>query len=102
MQIQIGDALGAWLQEMAAKAGKTPDEYASEALHQFLEDREDYEDAVEAARDAGPYISFEEVIRKYGLEDELQQESGEAVRGGPAKREGASRRLPSKSRSIPA
>ena len=102
MQIQISDGLGAWLQEMAAKAGKSPDVYASEALVEFLEDREDYDAAVEASRDATPYITLGEVIRKYDLEDQLQQEGGEAVRQTPDEGESTSRRLPPKSRGIPA
>ncbi len=73
MQIQIGDALGAWLQEMAAKAGKGPDELASEALLQFLEDREDYENAIEVSRRIASgeekTYTLEEVERRLGLDD---------------------------------
>ena len=73
MQIQISDKLGEWLQETAARMGKSPDEYVSEALLQSLEDREDYEEAVEVSRRIASgeerTYSLEEVERRLGLDD---------------------------------
>jgi RHH-type rel operon transcriptional repressor/antitoxin RelB len=73
MQIQIPDELGAWLQQMATKSGKDAQDYASEALRQHLEDREDYERAVEVSRRVGSgeekTYSLEEVERRLGLDD---------------------------------
>ncbi len=73
MQIQIPDALGTWLEEMAARVGKSPEEYAMEALRQSLEDREDLEDAMEVSRRIASgeekTYSLEEVERRLGLDD---------------------------------
>ena len=81
MNIQIPDELGAWLQEMAANAGKTADEYASEALHQTLEDREDYLLALEGLRsvELEGTISLEEVMRELDLEDKAEQSSSAPI-----------------------
>lgn len=75
MQIQIPDKLGAWLQEMAAQAGKNTDEYASEALYQALEDREDYLLALEGLRsvELEGTIPLEEVMREINLEDRAER-----------------------------
>ena len=73
MQIQIPDKLGAWLQETAARLGKSPDELVSEAVQQSLEDREDYEDALETSRriqrGEEKTYSLDEVERRLGLDD---------------------------------
>ena len=71
MQIEISDGLGAWLQEVAAKAGKTPEQLVSEALERELENREDYEEAVEVSRRIASgeekTYSLEEVQRRLDL-----------------------------------
>ncbi len=73
IQIQIGDELGAWLQEMAAKSGKDTNAFASEALRQHLEDREDYERALEISRRVKSgeekTYSLAEVRSELGLDD---------------------------------
>ncbi len=73
MQIQIPDGLGVWLQETAAKLGKTPEQLASEALQRELEDREDYEEAVEISRRIASgeekTYTLKEVRRELGLDD---------------------------------
>ncbi len=73
MQIQIPDELGKWLQEIAVRVGKSPEELVSEAVQQSLEDREDYEDAVEVSRrirsGEEKTYSLEEVRRELGLDD---------------------------------
>ena len=70
------------LQRLATKTGRTKSFYVREAIREYVEDREDYELAVAASREAGagPHISLEELIRKYGLEDQLRSKSGEAIR----------------------
>lgn len=68
------------LNALAKKTGRTKSYYARKAIQEYVEDREDYELAVEASRNAEPHISLEELIRKYGLEDQFRQESGKAVR----------------------
>ena len=73
MQIQIPDELGEWLQEMAVRVGKSPEDLVSEDVRQSLEDREDYEDAVEVSRrirsGEEKTYSLEEVERRLGLDD---------------------------------
>ena len=73
MRIEVSDGVGAWLQEMAAKAGKDADAYADETLRQALENREDYEDAMTVARRLASgeeeSSSLEEVERRLGLDD---------------------------------
>ena len=81
MQIQIPDGLGAWLEEIAARVGESPEEFANKALYQALEDREDYMDALEGARSAEleGTISLEEVMRELDLEDCAEQGSATAT-----------------------
>ena len=73
MQIQIADEVGAWLEQMAAADGKSAEEYANAALLRFLEDREDYLEALEAKREmkenGGKTYTLEEVSRELGLDD---------------------------------
>ena len=73
MQIEISDGLGAWLQEVAAKTGKTPEQLVSKAVERELEDREDYEAAVEVSRRIASgeekTYTLEEVERRLGLDD---------------------------------
>ena len=82
------------LDALARKTGRTKSYYAREAIREYVEDREDYELAVAASRNAVPHISLEELIRKYGLEDQLRQKSGKAIR--KTRRTGtvSNRRLP--------
>ena len=73
MEMQIPDGLVLWVQELAAKAGQSPEEFAREALVRACEDREDYETAVEASRKIASgemkLYSYEEVMRDLGLDD---------------------------------
>ena len=81
MQIQIPDKLGVWLQQMAAQAGKLPDEYATEVLIAGLEDREDYLLALEGLRsvELEGTISLGEGMRELGLEHRAEQAGPAAV-----------------------
>ncbi len=63
------------LETLSKKMGRTKSSVAREAICQYLEDREDYEIAVAAARNATSYISLDELIDKYGLRDEIEQQS---------------------------
>ena len=82
MQIHIPDKLGAWLEEMAAQAGKGANEYACEVLYSGLEDREDYLLALEGLRsvELEGTISLEEVMRELDLEDRAEQAGSAAVK----------------------
>ncbi len=72
VQIEIGDELAAWLEETAAKKGKTAEKYANDALWRYLEDVEDYASAVVASRqmENGEERTYtlEEVERELGME----------------------------------
>lgn len=56
---------------LAQKTGRTKSYYAKKAIEEFLEDREDYYLAVERLQENMPAIPLEEVIKKLGLENEL-------------------------------
>ncbi len=73
MQIQISEALGSRLEKAAASVGKSPEEYAADALQQSLEDREDLEEVIEISRRIASgeekTYTLEEVERRLGLDD---------------------------------
>ena len=79
LEIDLSPELEQILDFYANKDGVSKSVLAGKAIAEYLEDREDYDLAIEASRDAGPHISLEELIRKYGLEDQLRQEGGETV-----------------------
>ncbi len=92
--VRLDEELEARLERLAQRTGRSKSYYARAAILEYLEDREDYELAVAAAKDAAPHISLEELIRKYGLEDQLRQTSGKAVREAGTGRAGANRGIP--------
>ncbi len=91
--VRLDPELEKRLEELASRTGRSKSYYAREAIREYVEDREDYELAVAASRHAAPHISLEELIRKYGLEDQLQQEGRKAVRQAAPGRPAAGRRL---------
>ncbi len=82
------------LDALARKTGRTKSYYAREAIREYVDDREDYELAVAASRDAAPHIGLEELIRKYGLEDQLRPKGGKTIRKAGQARSASHRRLP--------
>jgi len=56
---------------LAEKTGRTKSYYAKKAIADFLENQEDYYIAVERLQENLPSISLKTVIKKLGLEDEL-------------------------------
>ncbi|AXC15879.1 hypothetical protein ACPOL_6667 [Acidisarcina polymorpha] len=80
LEIDMKPELEEILDLYAKKDGLSKAELARRAIAEYLEDREGYDLAVEASEDSAPHISLEELIRKYGLEDQLQQEGREATR----------------------
>ncbi len=96
--VRLDPELEKRLDRLAAKTGRTKSYYAREAILEYVEDREDYEIAVAEARMATPHISLEELIRKYGLADQLQQEGRKAVRQARTGNQVASGRLSSRAR----
>jgi RHH-type transcriptional regulator, rel operon repressor / antitoxin RelB len=96
--VRLDPELEERLDMLARSTGRTKSYYAREAIREYVEDREDYELAVAASRDAGPSISLEELIRNYGLEDQLQQKSGKEVRKTRARSASSDRRIPQPAR----
>lgn len=72
--LTIPDELDKRLTALAAQAHVPKDEYALNALEEFLEDQEDYLEALEISlrieRGEEETIPFEEILKKYGIEDE--------------------------------
>lgn len=72
--LTIPDELDKRLKVLAEKAHLSKDEYALQALEEYLEDQEDYLDALEISlrieRGEEKTIPFEEILKKYGMEDE--------------------------------
>ncbi len=73
LRVEMSSALEQRLHELAAEAGQSADEFALTAIKQFMEDREDYLEAVEAVKEmeenGGKTYSLEEVSRELGLDD---------------------------------
>jgi plasmid stability protein len=61
-----------WVEEhltvAAAERHQSPEEFMRNVIAEYLEDQEDYRDAVAAMQDPSPSIPLEEVMRQYGLE----------------------------------
>ena len=91
--VRLDEELEARLERLAKSSGRSKSYYAREAIREYVEDREDYELAVAAAKKATPHISLEELIRKYGLEDQLRQKGGKAIRKVTPARTTAGRRI---------
>lgn len=72
--LTIPDELDKRLRALAEKAHVPKDEYALHALEEFLEDQEDYLEALEISLriETGEEktIPFEKILKKYGISDE--------------------------------
>jgi RHH-type rel operon transcriptional repressor/antitoxin RelB len=70
--IELPERIEKRFEELASKAGKTTELCAKEAIMAYLEDLEDYQDAMETLSDikAGKTktVRLEEVMKDYGLE----------------------------------
>ena len=67
--ITVPPELEARLDAVAQRIGRTKEECAIDAILEFLEDEEDYQDAVERLKRNEPTIPLEEIERELGLED---------------------------------
>jgi len=96
LEIDMKPELEEILEFYAKKDGVNKAELARRAIAEYLEDREDYDIAVEASREAGPgpHTSLEELIRKYGLEDQLRKESREAAGQAQSRDQASDHELP--------
>jgi predicted DNA-binding protein len=79
VEVEMKPGLEEILEFYAKKDGVSKGELARRAIAEYLEYREDYDLAEEAARDIGRTYSLEEVIREYGLEDQVRGKSQEAT-----------------------
>jgi RHH-type rel operon transcriptional repressor/antitoxin RelB len=80
--VRLDPELEERLERLARGTGRSKSYYAREAIREYVEDREDYELAVAASREAGPgpYMSLEEVIRELGLENKRRKTSAKTTR----------------------
>lgn len=67
IMLELKPATEARLARLAAQTGRTPVELAGAAVDEFLEDREDYEMAAEAAANPGRIFTSEDAKRELGL-----------------------------------
>ncbi len=72
LEIKLNEALEQRLHELAQQSGQTPEEFMTVAVAAYMEDREDYLEAVEALKEReagdGRTYSTEEVRRELGLD----------------------------------
>ncbi len=81
LELQLEPEAEALLEQEAAKAGQSKDEFARRAILDRLEDREDYEIAVATVLDSkdDQPIPFEEVVKSLGLDAEFSPKGAKAV-----------------------
>ncbi len=65
--LELNPATEARLARLAAQTGRTPDELASAAVDEFLEDQEDYAMTADAAAAPGRIFTSEEAKRELGI-----------------------------------
>lgn len=70
ISVNLKPELESLLLELAEKAGETPSSLAQKAVVAYLEDLEDYADAVAALKECDPAetVSLEEMKRELGME----------------------------------
>lgn len=68
--IRLDDALDKRLQRIAAVTGRTKTSFIREAIEQYIEDMEDYADAVEALKEKGS-ITLDALEKDLGLDEDL-------------------------------
>jgi RHH-type rel operon transcriptional repressor/antitoxin RelB len=68
LAIKVPSDLEERLTELAAKAGRTPEDVVGEALLTYLEDLEDAFIAIERLKSGGRPIPLEEVMERYKSE----------------------------------
>ncbi len=72
LELKLSDSLEVRLREMASEAGQSPNEFAVQALKSYMENREDYLEAVDALaedkKSGSRTYSTDEVRRELGLD----------------------------------
>ncbi len=75
MTIRLPEEMEKRLSDLAKETHRTKSYYVKRAIEEFLEDQEDYLMALAAMerfeRGEEKAIPFEEILKKYGLEDDL-------------------------------
>lgn len=66
--IRLEPQLDKRLNRLAKRTGRTKSYYAREAIRQFLEDREDYLDALAVLERSEPTYTLDEVRKELGLD----------------------------------
>lgn len=69
--IRLDEVLDKRLQYVAEITGRTKTSFIREAIEQYVEDMEDYADAIAAMKEEGS-ITLEELEQKLGLDDKIQ------------------------------
>jgi predicted DNA-binding protein len=81
VELQLETEAELLLEQFAARSGLTKAEYARRAVLTFLEDREDYEEAVQALKESEGQtgLTLAEVVESLGLESDFSHQSAEAI-----------------------
>lgn len=69
--IRLDNGLDKRLQSIVQKTGRTKTSFIREAIEQYIEDMEDYADAVAALRDKGENITLDALEKDLGLNKEM-------------------------------
>jgi len=71
LAVRLPEELAAQLERLAQETGRSKNDYARQAIIEFLEDRADYEQVAEIyeREKDEPRVTLEEVKRELGLED---------------------------------
>jgi predicted DNA-binding protein len=69
ISFQLPDHLAGLLEKACAESGTMRDSMMKELVIQYLEDLEDYRDAMNAVAEGGTPIPLEALERKHGLAD---------------------------------
>ena len=68
MTIQLEPEVEEQLNRLVAQSGVSADRAVNAALREYLQDLEDYADAMAAMREGGPTITLEELRLELGLD----------------------------------
>ncbi len=70
--IRLDDELDKRLQYVAGQTGRTKTSFIREAIEQYIEDMEDYADAVAALQDKGDNITLDALEKELDLDNRIQ------------------------------
>lgn len=67
--LRLSDELEKRLEKLSKQTKRSKSYLAREALEQYIEDMEDYIDAIKISKNLGKTYTLDEVIKRSGLED---------------------------------